>query len=444
MGCDMMHSKIVKELFDFIDRSPNSFFAAQNLAEELEGAGYERLFENESWNLEAGRGYYVLRNNSALIAFRMTGGREASFQLVASHGDSPSFKIKTSPEIEACGEYVKLNVEKYGGMLMSSWFDRPLSFAGRLIVKKDGGIESRFVNIKKDVCIIPNLAIHFNREANDGYKYNAQKDMLPLYSMKDSKKSIKALAAEAAGVKEEEVLEYDLFLYNRDCGRIVGVSDEFISSPRLDDLECAFTTFRGFLDSGNCKAECTNIPVFCLFDNEEVGSETRQGAGAGFLADVLKRINLSLGGNEEDYIRRIAGSFMLSADNAHSVHPNYADKSDPSNNVLMNKGIVIKYNANQKYATDALSASVFIGILDRAGIPHQSFVNRSDVAGGSTLGNISGTQAAINTVDIGLAQLAMHSALETAGAEDPEYMYRGVREFYSSRILRAGDRGYYI
>ena len=332
---------------------------------------------------------------------------------MASHSDSPSLKIKENPEIEVENAYIKLNVERYGGMILSPWFDRPLSVAGRLIVRQDGKIREKMVAVDRDLLVIPNLAIHMNREVNDGYKYNVQKDMLPLFSDKEGKGRFMETVAEAAEVKTEDILGHDLFLYDRTPGTLWGVNEEFVSAPRLDDLQCAFSSMEGFLQ-GNREE---SISVHCVLDNEEVGSSTRQGAASAFLKDTLMRINMGLGRTQEEYYMALADSFMISADNAHALHPNYTDKTDPVNRPVLNEGIVIKYNANQKYCTDGVSAAIFKDICDRAKVPYQTFVNRSDMAGGSTLGNISNTQVPVKTVDIGLAQLAMHSVYETTRCE---------------------------
>ena len=312
-------------------------------------------------------------------------------------------------------------------MLCAPWLDRPLSVAGRIIVKDSSGrLSSRLVNIDRDLVLIPNLAIHMNREANAGYKYNAQKDMLPLYGSLTAKGTFMELIADAAGIKKDDILGHDLFLYNRQPASIWGASEEFISCGRLDDLQCAFAALKGFLAG----EKSSHLAVCCVLDNEEVGSSTKQGAASTFLYDTLTRMHDSLGHTREDYLIHLADSFMLSADNAHAVHPNHPDKSDPSNRPYLNGGIVLKFNANQKYCTDGVSAAMFRDICNEAGVPVQTFSNRSDMAGGSTLGNISNTQVALNTADIGLPQLAMHSPYETAGVEDTEYLIRAAEKFY--------------
>ena len=436
---ESVFQKTTGELLEFLNNSPTSFQAAANMKKELEDAGCERLLEGQHWNLEPGKGYYVTRNDSALIAFKIPKRDFVGFQIMASHSDSPALKIKANAEIEVDKTYVKLNVEKYGGLLLAPWFDKPLSVAGRVVVRTEQGVASRLVNVDRDLMIIPNLAIHMNRKANDGYEFNAQKDMLPLLAQSDAssaREKFCALIAESAGVKVEDILDMDLFLYNRTKGTVVGLDGEFISAPRLDDLQCAFSSLKGFLI-----AEPTeSIAVHCVLDNEEVGSGTKQGAASTFLKDVLHRINSALGHSEEDYLTALASSFMVSADNAHSVHPNQPDKADPTNRPYMNKGIVIKYSANQKYTTDAVSGAIFRTMCSHAGVPVQIFHNRSDILGGSTLGNISGNQVALNTVDIGLAQLAMHSNYETAGSRDTAYLIETARVLFSSYMKSEGDQ----
>ncbi|MBO6241943.1 MAG: M18 family aminopeptidase [Butyrivibrio sp.] len=418
---------ITNRMLDFIDASPTCFHVVDNLKKELVKNGYEELSERDTWQLKVNGKYFVTRNDSSIISFRIPKKDFKGFYMIASHSDSPSFKIKENPEMEAAGAYVKLNVERYGGMLCAPWFDRPLSVAGRVFVKGKKGIEEKLVNVDRDLVMLPSLAIHMNREANDGYKYNAQNDMLPIFGDEASKDSFFDVVAESAGIKKEDILSHDLFLYNRVKWTTWGANDEYISCSRIDDQECVYTTFDGFLKS----KEKDNVPVHCVFDNEEVGSGTKQGAASTFLKATLVRINECLGRTTEQYYTALANSFMISADNAHAVHPNHVDKADPVNRPVMNKGIVIKYNANQKYTTDAFSAAFFKDVCEKAKVPYQTFTNRSDTLGGSTLGNISTTQVAVDTVDIGLAQLAMHSPYESAGAKDPEYLAKASKVFYS-------------
>lgn len=427
-----MFKQITNELLDFIQSSPSCYHAIDNMKNILDENGFCEVSEGKAWDLKEGGKYYVIRNYSSIIAFKIPNKNFKGFNIVASHSDSPTFKIKENYQIEVDKKLVKLNVEKYGGMIFSSWFDRPLSIAGKVVVKEGNKFVSKLVNIDRDLVVIPNLAIHFNRNINDGYKYNAQVDMLPLYGDIDAKDTLMKLVAENVDAKEEDILGSDLFLYNRMNGSIWGANEEFISSPKLDDLQCAFSSLKGFLAGEN---ENT-VQVHAVFDNEEVGSLTKQGAESTFLADTLKRINGAMGRSEEDYLRAVANSFMISADNAHAVHPNFSQKSDPTNRPYMNEGIVVKFNANQKYTTDSMSAAVFKTICEDAGVPYQVFTNRSDMAGGSTLGNISNSKVSLNTVDIGLPQLAMHSAYETAGIKDTYYLVKAIENFYSYSIAQ--------
>lgn len=422
-----MYIETTEKLLDFIEKSPTAFQAVDEMQKRLTENGFEVLSEKEYWKLIPGGKYLVTRNNSALIAFCIPEKESRVFHIMASHSDSPSFKIKENPEIKVDNSYVKLNVEKYGGMLMAPWFDRPLSVAGRVIIRRNGGLKEKLINIKRDLVMIPNLAIHMNREANNGVSYNPQKDLQPLFAVGNTDRTLLEIIAEQTGVKKEDIISHDLFLYNRMPGTIWGADKEFVSSARLDDLQCAFASMEGLLRAQNHES----IAVHCVMDNEEVGSGTKQGAASTFLKDTLLRINMGLGRTYEEYLMTLAGSFMVSADNAHALHPNYTDKTDPTNHPVLNKGIVIKFNANQKYCTDAVSAVIFKELCTKAGVPYQTFVNRSDIAGGSTLGNISNTQVPMNTVDIGLPQLAMHSPYETAGVKDTEYLVRAAEELFA-------------
>ena len=422
-----MYIETTEKLLDFIEKSPTAFQAVDEMQKRLTENGFEVLSEKEYWKLIPGGKYLVTRNNSALIAFCIPEKESRVFHIMASHSDSPSFKIKENPEIKVDNSYVKLNVEKYGGMLMAPWFDRPLSVAGRVIIRRNDGLEEKLVDIKRDLVMIPNLAIHMNREVNNCVAYNPQKDLQPLFAAGNTDRTLLEIIAEQTGVKKEDIISHDLFLYNRMPGTIWGADKEFVSSARLDDLQCAFASMEGLLRAQDHES----IAVHCVMDNEEVGSGTKQGAASTFLKDTLLRINMGLGRTYEEYLMTLAGSFMVSADNAHALHPNYTDKTDPTNHPVLNKGIVIKFNANQKYCTDAVSAAIFKELCTKAGVPYQTFVNRSDIAGGSTLGNISNTQVPMNTVDIGLPQLAMHSPYETAGVKDTEYLVRAAEELFA-------------
>ena len=423
-----MEKNISQQLLEFIENSPTCFHAVQAMTDILSAEGFTELKENQKWHIENGGRYFVTRNGSSLTAFTVPFQEMKGMHIIASHSDSPSFKIKENPELESEGHYIRLNVEGYGGMIRAPWFDRPLSVAGRVIVKDkaQGGFRSILVDIGRDLVMIPNLAIHMDRQINDSCKYNIQKDMLPIYGDLSAKGTFMKLIADTAGVPEEEILGHDLFLYNRQKGTVWGASGEFLSCSRLDDLQCAFASLKGFLAGKRQEY----LAVHCVLDNEEVGSGTKQGAASTFLYDTLTRIHTSLGLSQEDYLIHLADSFMISADNAHAVHPAHTDKADPANRPYINGGIVIKFSASQKYCTDGVSAAIFRDLCQRAGIPVQTFVNRSDMAGGSTLGNISNTQVALNTVDIGLPQLAMHSPYETAGVKDTGYLIRAAEEFF--------------
>jgi len=353
---------------------------------------------------------------------------------VASHSDSPCFKIKEKGEMVQ-GEYVSLNTERYGGMIMSTWLDRPLSVAGRVMVKTENGFESKLVDIDKNLLIIPNLAIHMDRTANDGKKFNPQSDMLPLFGDLSRKGQFDGVIADAAGVAKEDIIAKDLYLYNRDKACFMGLEDEFIGGGRLDDLQCVYTSMDGFIRA----EKSDSIAVLAVFDNEEVGSETKQGAASTFLYNTLTRLNSVLGYDDEKYMMALSHSFMISADNAHAVHPNNMSIADPTNRPYINKGVVVKHNANQRYTTDAVSNAVFKQLAEKAGATLQHFANRSDILGGGTLGNISNNRVALNTVDIGLPQFAMHSSFETAGVKDTEDFAAICKVFYESTTVKNGN-----
>ena len=424
--------KHVEGLFEFIKKSPSAYHAVNTVKEMLDNDGYTELYEGERWKLAIGGKYYVIRNGTSLIAFRTV--RDArGFMICASHSDCPSFRVKVTPE--TVGAYTRLEVEKYGGMIYYSWLDRPLSVAGRAVVKTADGLESRLVNLDTDLVTIPSLAIHLNRGVNDGAKFNPAKDLLPLYSGAGERGAFIRSVAESIGVACEDVLSHDLFLYNRDEGKRVGKDGEFILCPRLDDLGCVYTSTVAFLEA----REAQSLPVLAIFDNEEVGSETKQGAASTFLRDTLLRIS----GGESSLSVALENSFMLSADNAHAKHPSSPEMSDPDNAPVLNGGVVIKYNANQKYTTDGLSDALFRTLCKRAGVTVQTYCNRADLPGGSTLGSISNARVSVPTVDIGLPQLAMHSANETAGAKDVGSMISAISEFYSTSLAKKGSKVYF-
>lgn len=416
---------ISRDLIHFIAKSPSTFHAVRGIKAALLYAGFTEIREEDTWQIEKGGKYVVTRNGSALMAFTVPQEGAEAFHITASHCDSPTFKIKEDPEI-ADGPYVKLNVEGYGGMIMSTWLDRPLSVAGRLLVTENGHLAEKLVAIDGTMLVIPSVAIHMDRSVNQHKEWKVQKDMLPLYGMTGAKTPFMDVIAAAAKVNAEDILAHDLILYSRVPGTIWGEEREFISSPKLDDLQCAFACFRGFTQGQKEKY----ISVYALFDNEEVGSATSQGAGSTFLANTLERLARSLGYSYDETMAMIARSFMISADNAHSVHPNHPEYADPVNRPVINGGIVIKYSAAQKYATNAFSAAYFKKLCKDHDIPTQTFTNHSDNPGGSTLGNISNTVIAMPTVDIGLPQLAMHSSYETAGVKDTAYLVDAVTKFY--------------
>ncbi len=420
-----------RELADFLKDSPTAFHAVKRMGEELEAHGYVRLWESGTWELRPNGRYYVTRNDSSVIAFHVGAVKGRwNFQIGASHSDFPTFKVKENPELEVQKKYIQLNTEGYGGMLCATWFDRPLSVAGRLIVKEDGHFVTKLVKVDRDLILIPSVAIHMNRKANEGFPYNPQIDLLPLFGDGSAKGDFKKLIARAAGVTEDAVYGSDLYLYSRQEPSVWGAKGEFISAQHLDDLQCAYGVLQGFLQ-GSPK---DSVNVYACFDNEEVGSRTKQGADSTFLYDTLSRIHAGLGGTRESFYQALAESFLVSADNAHAVHPNHPEKTDARNCVYMNEGIVIKSHAGQKYTSDAVSIALFRELCECAEVPVQFFANRSDQAGGSTLGNISASKVSVHSVDIGLAQLAMHSSYETAGMMDTGYLIRAMKAYYSARI----------
>ena len=390
--------KRINALRAFLDASHSVYHAAKNIADVLENAGYTRLYEADKWELSAGGKYYLVRGGTAVLAFRIPEGEPAGFMMTASHSDRPTFKVKENGVLE--GKYTRLATEKYGGMLMAPWLDRPLSIAGRAMVETEQGLEARLVDIDRDLLLIPNVAIHMNRSANEGYKWNPAVDTLPLMGGKDAKGKLEAILEEAAGGK---VLGHDLYLYIRQKAAVWGVEEEYISSAALDDLECAWCCTQGFL----LAEPAESVPVLCVFDSEEVGSSSVQGAASDLLESALSRICGALGW---DLPRMLASSFMVSADNAHAQHPNHPEFADAANAPVMNGGIVLKFNASQRYCTDGVAAAVLRSVCGKAGVPVQTYCNRADVPGGSTLGNISLAHVSVPTADIGLPQLAMHSS----------------------------------
>ena len=417
----------IKALQNFLDNSHSSYHAAANLAAMLTEAGYTRLSEKEEWDLVPGGKYFLVRGGTAVMAFRIPEGEVTGFMMSAAHSDRPTFKVKENAE--TVGAYTKLLVERYGGMLISTWLDRPLSIAGRAVVETENGVEIKLVDIDRDLLMIPNVAIHMNRQANDGYKWNPAVDTLPLMGGKDAKGKFQALLEEAAGGK---VLGHDLYLYLRQKSSIWGANEEYISSAALDDLECAWACTQGFLNAPATSA----IPVLCVFDNEEVGSSSAAGAAGDLLESVLVRICEA---RELDIFRLLANSFMVSADNGHALHPNHPELADAANAPVLGGGVVLKFNASQRYCTDGFSVAVFRRICGKAEVPTQTYCNRADIAGGSTLGNISLHHVSVPTIDIGVAQLAMHSSYETGSVADAVHLKNALTAFYGATLDTQGD-----
>ena len=427
-----MVNENVKELMTFLDGAPSVYHAVEQLRRMFEDAGYTRLDEGGRWDLQVGGKYYLTRGGSAIVGFRIPCADPQGFLMTASHSDRPTFKIKENGELD--GNYVRIATEKYGGMLMAPWFDRPLSVAGRVMVETEAGVQTKLVNIDRDLMMIPNVAIHMNRKANDGYAYNPTSDTIPVLGGKDAKGRLMALLEEQAG---GEILAHDLFLYNRDRAKVWGAQEEFFSAQAIDDLECAWSTVKGFLTAG----ESRSIPVVCVFDSEEVGSSSVQGAASTLLADTIARICRARDLEPE---RMLSQSFLISADNAHGIHPNHPELADAANAPVVNGGVVLKFNANLRYTTDGVSAAVFRRVCRLADVPVQTYYNRADIPGGSTLGNISLGQVSVPTADIGLAQLAMHSCYETAGVQDVEYLLKAMQVYYGSTLTVTAEGTYLL
>ena len=416
----------INRLFSFIKSSPTAPHAVDSVKQALIAAGFTEVYESDPASFSDGGKHFVVRGGSSIIAFKGSG---SGFMICASHSDSPCFKIKDEL---AGASYVRLATEKYGGMIHYTWLDRPLSVAGRVVVKTEDGIKTRLVNIENPTMVIPSLAIHLNRGVNDNCKLNPASDLLPLLGLEGAKGRLLKTVATIAGVDEADIISHDLYLYNADEGISLGLDGELILCPRLDDLGCAYASLEAFISAPDNSGA---VSVLAVFDNEEVGSETKQGAASTFLDMTLSAI----AGDANKYSAMLYHSFMVSADNAHAVHPNHPELSDGTHSPVLGKGVVVKYNANQRYTTDAISAGIFGALADRAGVSLQKYSNRADMVGGSTLGSIANTGVSISTVDIGLPQLAMHSANETAAASDLEDMIKVLTELYSSSLEKCGD-----
>ena len=414
---------IMHQLTEFLGSSYTAYQAVENAKKLLTENGFTQLLETEDWELLEGGKYFVERGGSALIAFTVDGLDRFAFKIVASHTDSPALKIKENP-VNKIGPYATLNVEKYGGGILYSLFDRPLKIAGRLVTEENGGLQSETF-VSNELFTIPSVAIHQNRTANDGFSPNAQIDLQPLFSLGEEKPNFPAC------ITEKSVVAYDLYLVNADTPYSFGLNGEFLASPRIDDLTCVYASLQSLLSHENLGGIC----VAACFDSEEIGSQTMEGAGCDFLEHTLKRIAYAFKFNEEEYFKALAGSFLVSADNAHAMHPNHPEKCDPTNKTVMGGGIVIKSHANRAYTTDALSSAVLKTVFDRAEIKHQAFFNRSDAASGRTLGGVSLSKVSVASVDIGLPQLAMHSACECFAKTDYSELVRGLQAFFSSEII---------
>ena len=426
--------KFAENMLDFIYESPTQFNAVEVSAETLEKNGFEKLNPKENWKLEVGKKYYTTKNSSALVAFKVNSDEveKEGFRIIGSHTDSPGFRIKPNAEMESCGAYLKLNTEGYGGMILSTWLDRPLAMAGRVFLRGENPFKpvEKIVNINKPVCIIPNLAIHMNRSINDGYKYNKQTDMLPLVGLINEQLEkdnymVKLLASEL-NVEVEEIIDFDIFLYEYEKGCFTGANEEFISTGRLDNLSMYYSSVEALLDSDSK----SGISIAVGFDNEEVGSSTKQGADSNMLLNILERICISLGKDRQQFFEAIENSFIISSDLAHAVHPNVNGMADPTNRPVMGKGPVIKVHAGQAYTSDGYSISVYKEICRECGVEYQEFVNKSDQRGGSTIGPISSTHIDIPSVDIGAPILSMHSIRELGCSEDFYNTYKTFVKFY--------------
>ncbi len=415
---------MINKLCDFLDSSPTAFNAVDNVRKILKKEGFIELFETKDFDIKKNSKYFIIRNNSSIIAFNIPSDIKTSIKMIASHTDSPSLKIKPNFKIEKFNTNL-IKTEPYGGLIYSSWFDRPLGVAGRVMLNKDNKILEKIVNINKDLLVIPNLCIHFNREINNGYKYDPTIDLNALIS---NDRNLFDVLKEN-NINEADVLSHDLYLYNRDKARIVGANNEFLLSPRLDNLSSLYLSLEAFLNSND-----DSFKVFISFDNEETGSSSKQGACSDFLINILTRIYESLGYDKNDFYKSLRNSVLISADNAHALHPNYISNYDIDNAPILNKGFAIKFNASQHYTTDAITSAIVKKICKNNNIPYQDYANKSNIRGGSTLGNLLLSSVSINMADIGLPQLAMHSANELVGVNDIISYYDFMKHFYETNI----------
>lgn len=429
---------LANELLEFINESPTAYHAVNTVKKILDGNGFKELKESEAWNLDKGDKCYVIKNDSAIIAFEIGNGEieEEGFRLIGAHTDSPCFKVKPAPEMLVENKYVKLNTEVYGGPILNTWFDRPLSLAGRVTLKGDSPFKpvTKLININKPLLVIPNLAIHMNRNVNEGYAINKQKDTLPLLGFinekledKEDVVGVLSIIKNELNVEKEDILDFDLFLYEHEKGSLLGINEEFISSSRLDDLWMVFLGVKALVESNNNKA----TKVMVCIDNEEIGSLTSQGANSSLLKNILERITLSLGKNKEEFFRAIANSIMISADLAHAVHPNQSEKHDPTNRPVLGNGPVIKMAASGSYSTDSYASAIFQSLCKEANVPCQKFVNRSDIRGGTTIGPMVSADLSIPVIDMGAAIIGMHSIRELASVKDNEYTIKIFSKFFN-------------
>lgn len=431
-----MYKDTTKELFDFIDKSPCVAHAVNNAALLLEETGFERLHESKEWKLKPGGKYFFTRGLKSIAAFTYPKADFLSYMVVAPHGDSPCFRIKESPEMSVMGEYTNLNTEIYGGTPLHLWLDRPLSIAGTIMTRQENAVKAKLVDFKNKSFVIPSLAIHHHHDVNNGFKWNPQTQVLPLFCA--GNKDIKEWIADETGIDKEDILNHELYLYSAEKPFFHGANDEFAAAPRLDDLQCVFSALKAFVSTYNNK----NVNIFMVFDNEEIGSMTRRGADSDLLSSLIARIALAAGKNADSNSAAIAGGFMLSADNGHALHPLYPEKTDPTNRCILGKGPLVKINP--RYATDVISAAVFEEICAKAKVPVQRYFNRSDVSGGSTLGNISTSHVSLQTADIGAPQLSMHSPVETTGTTDTLNLIKVMQEFYASEICWQDDETFEV
>lgn len=431
-----MHS-LTTDLLKFLDNSPCNFWATENIVQNLVEAGFTPLDMRDAWTLQPNGKYFVTKNGSAVFAFILGTDPLAGYHIICAHSDSPGFRIKPNSEMKGDGGMLRLNTEVYGGPILYTWFDRPLSIAGRVVLRSDNPLEpkTQLVRFGRPLLTIPHLAIHYNRNVNDGNPLSRQRDMLPLMALlhdgEQPQGYIRRLVAQQLGVDCDDILDFDLTLYDTTPACVMGVNNEFLSASRIDDLEMTHAAMSALLQSASDASVRSSTRVMAIFDNEETGSGTKQGAASPILHTILTRINRALGGDDDTFSRAVASSFMISADNGHATHPNYPDKQDPTNHPVLGGGPVIKINANCKYMTDADSSAVFQMICEQAGVPCQMFVNHSDVAGGSTLGNILTGQIDLRGVDMGAPQLAMHSCRETAAVADHLFTVSAFRTFYN-------------